>query len=91
MRRRTIIFIVIIVVIGIAVFTRPSRRQFEEYIRKESPTPPMITERNSYVFSFYDVQYFEVVNTRDSLGTKQVATPFKKATYIGVFGRFWKL
>lgn len=94
MRRRNIFFILIILVILVAVFTQPSRQQFEEFVRNESPTPPIISRTNAFAFSIYDVQYYELQKvpvTKDSIGTKSVATPFKKATYLGLFGRFWKM
>lgn len=94
MRRWNIFLILLLVVIAIGIFTRPSREQFLEYVRNESDSPPVLTgQTNAFAFSVFNVQYFEIqkVNATDSTGAKKVANPFKKATYLGLFGRFWKL
>jgi hypothetical protein len=94
MRRWNIFFLLLIVVIVIGIFTRPGREQFLEYVRSESETPPVLTkETNAYAFSVFNVEYFSIqqLPLTDSSGAKSVATPSKKATYLGLFGRFWKL
>lgn len=94
MRRWNIFLILLLAAIAIAIFTRPSREQFLEYVRDESKTPPILTSQtNGFAFSVFNVEYFEIqkVPATDSTGAKQVATSSRKATYLGLFGRFWKL
>ncbi|HEX2629288.1 MAG TPA: hypothetical protein VHM26_09755 [Chitinophagaceae bacterium] len=94
MRRWNIILILLLVAIVIGIFTRPSREEFLEYVRKESETPPVLTSQtNGFAFSVFKVEYFEIqrIPATDSTGAKNVATTSKKASYLGLFGRFWKL
>jgi hypothetical protein len=94
MRRWNIFLILILVVIVIGIFTRPSREKFLEFVGKESELPPvLVSQTNAFAFSVFNVEYFEIqkIPASDNAGGKNVATPYKKATYLGLFGRFWKL
>jgi hypothetical protein len=94
MRRWNIFLIILLVVIAIGIFTRPSREKFLEYVRNESELPPVLVgQTNGFAFSVFNVEYFEIqkIPASDSVSGKNIATPSKKATYLGLFGRFWKL
>lgn len=94
MRPKRILPLAIALILLAAFLTKPSREKFNDYIRDESAMPPIIEEKNGFVFALYDVKYFSSQNlpTLNSGGeSKQVAIETKKETYLALFGRFWKL
>ena len=89
MKFRTVVFLVIITIILIGVFTKPGAEAFKEFYAKEGGirTPPVIEYEDRVAYSTFSVTSFGVTNT----GTKELAVPVVKEKYLGLFGRFWKL
>ncbi len=90
-RFRNIVFLFIIAIILVAFFTRPGLEQFKDYQPSVATvkTPPVIDYENRFLYSRFTVTYY---TAQPAAGEKPgVAVPYGKDTYIGLFGRFWKM
>lgn len=89
MKFRTIVFLVIITIILIGVFTKPGPEAFKEFYAREGGirTPPVIEYADRVAYTTFSVTSFGITNT----GTKELAVPVVKEKFLGLFGRFWKL
>ncbi|PZR20984.1 MAG: hypothetical protein DI535_29090 [Citrobacter freundii] len=89
MKFRTVVFVFIIIVILIGVFTKPDRDAFIEYYSKQSGinTPPVIEYKNGIAYSIFTITTYSVADN----GNKKMAFTAGKAKYLGLFGRFWKI
>lgn len=90
-----LVFLFILAVILIAWFTKPGLEKFKTYLQ-EAPavsSPPSIEATDAFLYSKYKVTYFQPAIIPDSTGRseKKVVVPGTTETYIGVFGRFWKM
>lgn len=91
MKFRTIVFLFIIAIILIGVFTKPGVDDFKEYYiaqQRSLQTPPVIEYTNGIAYSIFSVRSFAATTTTDN---KAVAVPVVKEKYLGLFGKFWKL
>lgn len=93
MKRRNIFFIVFILIALVAVFTKPGQEDFKKFIRTQSEMPPSIEYTNGFAYSLYNVTYYETQQppAENRNEKNSVVAPGKKATYLGLFGKFWKL
>jgi len=89
MKFRTIVFLFIILVVLIGVFTKPDREAFIEYYSKQSGIniPPVIEYQNGVAYSIFTITTYSIA----AEGNKQKAFTAGKAKFLGLFGRFWKL
>jgi hypothetical protein len=96
MKRKTFrntVFLFIVGVILVSFITRPGLNDFTTYLDKtgQLKSPPSIEHSSSGLYSTFTVTYFEpVADTAAGGGSKIVAVPARKESYIGFLGRFWK-
>lgn len=95
MKRKTFrntVFLFIVAAILVSFITRPGLDDFKSYLEKSAPkSPPSIEYSSSGLYSTFKVTYFEAVaDTAAGGGSRIVAVPAKKESYIGFLGRFWK-
>lgn len=90
MKFRTLVFLFIIAIILIGVFTKPGPDAFKEFYTKEHAreNPPVIEYTNGIAYSIFSATSFTATTTTDN---KKVAVPVVKEKYLGLFGKFWKL
>jgi hypothetical protein len=97
MKFRNVVFIIIIVVLAIAGFTKPDMAAFEKFRQaneKSITTPPVIEYVNGFVYSIFTVSHYDIVPATKENGKakdKTVAIAHEKDKYLGLFGKFWKL
>lgn len=99
MKFRKGIFLFILAILITAWLTRPGTTDFDTYRAshlKKDRTPPIIESTNGIVFSLFTVSHFETRDIpsrkpdgRDS--TTTIVIPREKESFLGLFGRFWKL
>ncbi|HEX7902923.1 MAG TPA: hypothetical protein VF487_03510 [Chitinophagaceae bacterium] len=91
---KSIIGTVLIIAVIVALFTKPGLDDFKSYIRTKSPLPPTIEYTNGFAFSVFKVSYFDlksIPSRKAGSAEVAVAIPKEKATYLALYGRFWKL
>lgn len=88
------IFLLIIVVIAIAFFTKPNKDSFFDYVQKGQSfsSAPIIEEKDYFLYKQFTITFFDQLPAVDSTGkSKNVAVSSDKETFLGLFGKFWKM
>jgi hypothetical protein len=98
MKFRNLVLLFIAGIIIFAWFTKPGKEAFKIYYDKEKKSitsPPMIEEQDDVLYTRYTVSYYDIQSLPDIKisGGKDaaIAVPRSKETYLGLFGRFWKM
>jgi len=96
MKFRTIVFLVIIGALVVAWYTKPTIEDFKKYnaAKNNVAGPPVIDVKEGFVYATYTVSYFDIKKVKDlKVGGSDasIAVPVSKSTYLGLFGRFWKM
>jgi hypothetical protein len=98
MKFRNLVLLFIAGILVIAWFTKPGKEAFKTFYDKEKKSitsPPMIEEQDAVLYTRYTVSYYDIKSLPDIKisGGKEaaIAVPRSKETYLGLFGRFWKM
>ena len=96
MKFRNIVLLFIIVAILAAWYTKPTTEDFKKFMesKRTMGTPPVIEGKDSYVYGFYTVTYFnikKVPEVKVSGEEAAIAVPASKEKYLALFGKFWKI
>jgi len=91
MKFRRSIFLVIILLVVLAWFTKPGLEDFHKFYEDElrTDTPPLIDLSDRFLYTSVTVSYFSIA--RLNPGEEKKAITGRKDEYLGLFGRFWKL
>ena len=97
MKPRQVVLLILIAALLIAWFTKPGKEDLQKYLDIDETgigSPPIIEYTNGYVYSKFDVSYFDINNAKETYingERKMINAPVKKEKWLGVFGKFWKM
>ena len=92
MKFRRLIFVVIIVIVLIAWFTKPNLQDFNDfYLKQRTDKPVIIDLSDQFLYSTVDVSWYVAAQLDPSAQAAPKAVVAGKEKYLGLFGRFWKL
>ncbi|MET0635552.1 MAG: hypothetical protein ABWZ25_05965 [Chitinophagaceae bacterium] len=87
--RLVIVFLCLLVVV--AWLTKPGPDAFREFYQSElsSDGPPVIAFKDKFLYSSVEIDFYKPARMEGGEPLKAVSV--KKQSYLGLFGRFWKL
>lgn len=90
-RRGVILFIIGIILVGF--FTKPDKDDFiklvQPAVNRTQQLPPVVEYQDRVIYTTVTTTYVDAANPVKEGG--RIVAPARKETYIGLFGRYWKL
>ncbi len=96
MKPRQVVLLIVIAALLVAWFTKPGKEDLQKHLKIDetaTDSPPFIEYTNGYVYSKFEVSYFDSKNAKETYinGERRIVNPpVKKEKWLGLFGRFWK-
>ena len=92
MKFRKLVIIFILAVVVAAYFTKPTKDDFIKYIQPtvlHTGQPPVVDYQDKFLYANVATTFVDIKDAANNNG--RLTAPASKATYIGLFGRFWKV